>query len=397
MPIPTPFHPRTFKLCTSLKWKDWAGYYSVASFDTSHESEYFAFRHAAGLMDFTPLFKYEVYGPDAAEFLSYVLTKDIRRLQPGNVAYCCWCDDFGKVIDDGTVVRLEEDYFRVTAAEPMYSWFTRHQQGFENVHIEDSTRKYAVLAIQGPTSRDILKQSSDVNLDSLEYFRIARGKLDGVDVVISRTGYTGDLGYEVWVENHHALSVWDALVSLGKPYGIEPAGLDALDVARVEAGFIMNDVDYFSAHHCLIESRKSTPYELGLGWTVDIEREPFVGQRALQAELRDGPKLALVGLEYAWEEYEELCARHALPAQAPSHAWRTPVPLYDGSGRHIGRATSGSWSPILKKALALGTVDSRYKELGTRIKIEATVEYQRHKVTATVVPRPFYNPERKKS
>jgi aminomethyltransferase len=259
MPIPSPFHTRTSELCTSLLWKDWGGYYAVRSYDTYLEREYFAFRHAAGMIDVTPLFKYEVHGPDAAAFLSRVMVKNIAKLEVGQVTYICWCDDMGKVVDDGTVSRLDETYFRVTAAEPSLAWFHRYARGYD-VTIEDSTERLAALSIQGPNSREILKRASDADLDTLGFFRLTRAKLDDLDVIISRTGYTGDLGYEVWIPSEQAVGLWDALIDAGKGYGLEPAGLDALDITRVEAGFIMNGVDYYSANHCLIESRKSTPY-----------------------------------------------------------------------------------------------------------------------------------------
>lgn len=397
MPVPTPFFPRTSQLCTSMFWKEWAGYYAVRSYETCHEREYFALRHAVGLIDVTPLYKYEVYGPDAGALLARVMAKDIRKLNIGQVTYCCWCDDFGKVMDDGTVARLEENYYRVTAAEPSRFWFDKNARGYE-VTIEDSSERLAALAVQGPNARAVLSQVCDKEeIHKLGFFRLLHTELMGHKVVISRTGYTGDLGYEIWLERDHALPIWDAVMSAGKAYGIAPVGLDAMDVARIEAGFIMNGVDYFSAHHCLLESRKSSPFEIGLGWTVNLERESFIGQAALQTEKRQGSPWALVGLVYQWDAFEALCSRFDLPPQVSSQAWRGGIPVYGPLGRQIGYATSGAWSPTLKQNLALATLESGFQKPGTTVDVEVTVEFQRHKIPATVTKTPFFNPQRKRA
>jgi len=348
------------------------------------------------MIDITPLFKYEVNGPDAAAFLAQVMAKDIHKLNVGQVTYCCWCDDDGKLLDDGTVSRINDTYFRVTAAEPNLSWLTRNMATFD-VQIGESTDRIAAVAIQGPCSRDILKSGTDANLDDLSFFRLTEATIDGCNVLITRTGYTGDLGFEVWVPNEQAVRVWDTLLEAGRPFGMLPAGLDALDIARVEAGFLMNGVDYFSANHCLIESRMSTPYESGLGWTVNLDREPFIGQAALREEKAQGPKRRFVGLDLDWVEYERLHAQHKLPPEVCSAAWRSAVPVYNASGDQVGQATSGAWSPTLKKNLALATVSTRYAKLGTVLKMEVTVEYVRHTVSAVVSKRPFFDPPRKRA
>ncbi len=397
MPIPTPFHERTSKLCTSYRWTDWAGYYAVCSYNLPNDSEYYAIRHAAGLIDISPLFKYEVSGTDSAAFLSRFMARDIRKLDVGQAAYCCWCDDRGKIIDDGTVFRLDENRFRVHSAEPMLAWFEQFKRGF-TVTLEDATESIAAVAIQGPTSRDILKPLVDFELDSLAYYRLTAGKLAGMDALISRSGFTGDLGYEIWVENAVAPPLWDALMSAGKPFLLQPAGLDVLDIARIEAGLILNGVDFHNALYCLIESQKSTPFELGLGWTIDLDREAFSGQQALTAEQAGGSRNAWVGLTLDWDEQEALYVRHGLPVQVSTAAWRGGVPVYEIKGsRQIGKATSGTWSPIVKKNLALASLEKAYAQPGTKVKIEYTVEYQRETVTAVVTPMPFYNPEHKKS
>lgn len=396
MPIPTPFHPRTSQLCTSMFYKDWAGYYAVCSYETTHEAEYYAFRHACGLLDATPLYKYEVRGRDAAAFLSRVTVKDIRALKPGQVTYLCWCDTDGKVVDDGTVTCVEPGWYRVTAAEPSLTWFARFTRGYQ-VEIEDVTAVLAALALQGPTSRALLADASDADLDKLKFFRMTRAKIDGRPVFISRTGYTGDLGYEIWTANEHALPVYDALLAHGRHHGLMPAGLNALDVTRIEAGFIMNGVDYHSAHHCLVAARKTSPYELGIGWTVQLEREPFIGQEALRRELSEGSAWQTRGLITDWPAFEALWARYDLPPQVSTQAWRTSIPVYNGAGTQVGYATSGALSPTLKLNLALATLRTEYAGVGDRLFMETTVEHVRHKVPVTVAELPFFNPARKRS
>jgi aminomethyltransferase len=396
VPVPSPFHPRTSALCRSLLWKDWAGYHAVRSYDTYPEREYFAFRHAAGVIDVTPLFKYEIRGREAVDFLAYVLARDARKLKPGRVAYCCWCDERGKLLDDGTVSRLAEDHFRLTAAEPSLAWLRRNAAGFD-VRIDDVTASVAALSVQGPTSRDILREACDADLDKLRFFRHANARFDGFEGVVSRTGYTGDLGYEVWVDAEHACALWDRIADAGRSYGLQPAGLDALDVTRVEAGFLMNGVDYWSANHCLVEFRMSTPYEAGLAWTVHLERDPFLGQEALRAEKRRGPARRFVGLEIDWDETEALFRARALPPEIPHGAWRMSVPLYLPDGSQVGYATSGAWSPMLKKNLALATITAPHGDVGEELHIEMTVEHERHRVKATVCGTPFFDPERKRA
>lgn len=396
MPIPTPFHERTSELCTSWAWKEWAGCLAVRSYDTCHEREYHALRQAAGLIDVSPLLKYEVRGPDAGALLAQVTVRDVRKLRVGRVTYLCWCDDDGKVVDDGTVTRLGERHFRLTANLPSLHWLESYATCYD-VTVSDISESLAALAIQGPRSREIVVELAGPQIETLRFFRATPARIGGIDVVISRTGYTGDLGYELWIDRERALDVWDAAVAAGRPYRLEPAGLDAMDVTRVEAGFVLNGVDYFSAPECLIDSRKSTPVEIGLGRAVELERDPFVGQQALKRESREGATWALVGLEVDWDELEALFAEFGLPPNVPASAWRDPVPVFDARRRQVGQATSGAWSPILKKNLALASVESACSELGTRLRIEVTVEYERRTVAATVVRTPFFDPSRKRA
>ncbi len=398
MPIQTPFFPRTSVLCHSMKYKEWAGYYAVCAYDTSHEPEYYAFRNSAGLLDVTPLFKYRAKGPDAAAFLSRIMVRNISKLEVGRVSYCCWCDDKGKVVDDGTVMRRAENEFFVTSADPSFSWFSRFMRGY-NVELTEISDEIAGLALQGPTSRDILKQVCDADLDNLKFFSTTKAKIAGAEIYISRTGYTGDLGYELWAENKDALKLWDAIMDAGRNYDIRPAGLDALDNTRVEAGLILKDVDYFNSLHALTDDRTSSPYEISLGWTVDLKRAPFNGQAALQTEKEQGSKWAIVGLDIDWPQLEELYYKIGLPPVIGSHAWRSSIPIFTGKDRktQVGYATSGTWSPLLKKNIALATIEKKYDTIGTELQFEVMVEHKRYTVSAIVSKPQFYNPERKTS
>jgi aminomethyltransferase len=397
VPLPTPFHPRTSASCTSLFYKEWAGFYAVRTFDVHHEREYYAFRHSAGLLDVTPLFKYEVRGPDAGRLLSRVSVRGFEDQKHGVVSYVCWCDDDGKVLDDGTVARLDEHHYRVTSADPALRWLERHARGLD-VTREDSSRTLAAVASLGPRARAILRELVGPALDGLRFFRALTTTFERRELTVTRTGYTGDLGYELWIENAGALPLWDALIEAGEPHGLLPAGLDALDVVRVEAGFLLKDVDYYSARGATIPAHKSSPYELGFDWMVKLEREPFVGQAALRREVARGTPRRLVGLTVDWEELEALYDAHGLPPSLPAATSREGVPVYQrGTGRFVGQATSRAWSPTCKAYLALATVESDFALPGTEVDLEVTVEYRRTPCRAVVVERPFFDPERKKA
>lgn len=396
MPIPSPIHPVTAPLCTSMRWKDWAGYYAVCSFDTCSDREYFAFRHAAGLIDVSPLFKYDVTGPDAGAFLAQVMSKDVSKLKPGQITYCCWCDEQGYVIDDGTVWKISATHYRVTAAEPTYAWLERYKRRFQVV-ISDVSAQFAALSLQGPHARFILCALLGNDVSLLPYFRFMEMPYCGSHIIVSRTGYTGDLGFELWTPPELGPTLYQDLLNTGKPFGILACGLDAMDMTRIEAGFIMNGVDYYSANHCMIDARKSSPFELGLDWCVQLDRDPFIGQAALKRAKLAGPKKKLVGLDIDWVELEQAFAKHDLPPEIPQRAWRDGKPIYDQGLAFVGFATSGTWSPTLKKNLALAHVKTDFATLGTKLKFEVTVEYERTPITATVVETPFLNLERKRS
>ncbi|MEE2876595.1 MAG: aminomethyltransferase family protein [Candidatus Neomarinimicrobiota bacterium] len=391
----TPFHERTSVLNQSQEWRRWSGYLSATAYDLTHDIEYYSIRTKAALLDITPLHKYIIEGPDAEHFLDRLVTRNIRLCKVHQVMYTPWCDEDGKQIDDGTIQRLEENRFRLTSAEPNMEWLTQNSAGLEVDIFEDSTAT-ASLALQGPNSRAILNSVADENIDSLKFFWLTDLRIGDIPVVISRTGYTGDLGYELWTSQDNALPLWDRLTEAGAQFGITHTGLHALDMARIEAALILLDVDYISAQHAAIDLRKSSPYELGLGWTVKLNKNNFIGKKALEEEHRNGPEWQLKGIEIEWEPLETLYRKVDLPPQLPGMAWRTSTPLYSGN-EQAGYATSGCWSPILKKYIALAHLKTKYAREGTPVQFEVKVEHFRKTTPARVVKTPFYNPERKRS
>ena len=391
----SPFFDRTSKLNESQEWRRWSGYLSATNYELTHENEYFAIRTKAALLDITPLYKYLIQGPDALRFLDRLVTRNINICKVGQVMYTPWCDEDGKVIDDGTVQRLSERKFRITSAEPNLEWFKYNAAGMD-LTISDDSVNTAALALQGPNSRAILNIVSSDSLDSLKFFWIMETRFGDIPVSISRTGYTGDLGYEIWMDSKDALSVWDFLMDKGKPFGITPTGLQALDIARIEAGLILLDVDYISSRHAIVESRKSSPYELGLGWAVKMKKKDFIGKRALEAELARGSEWEFVGIDIHWTELEDHYRKVGLAPGLPGTAWRTSTPLYKGN-EQVGYATSGCWSPILKRYIALAHVKSEYAQSGSTLDFELKVEHYRKVTPAIVVKTPFFDPERKRS
>jgi aminomethyltransferase len=394
MPVGTAFHERTFSLCESLNYREWSGYYAVSSYEPHHEHEYNAIRNAAALIDISPLFKYRLTGPDATKLVDRVITRDLRKVSVGQVIYTPWCDENGKVIDDGTVSRLEENTYRWTAADPSLRWFRQNASGMK-VEIEDISESVSALALQGPTSGRLLQSLvSDADIANLKYFRVTKATIAGVAVEISRTGYTGDLGYEIWVASDKALRVWDELMTAGRAFDIHPTGMLALDVARVEAGLLLIEVDFNSSKKALIDEQKYSPFEMGLGRLVHLDKNRFIGQAALLAEQKRGHAREIVGLEIDWPAVEGLYENVGLPPAVSAIASRVAVPVFK-DGVQVGKATSSTWSPTLKKMIALATINRQHTRVGTKLQFEITVEAVRHRVLATVVKTPFFNPKRK--
>jgi aminomethyltransferase len=399
MSVGTAFHPRTADLNRKMQWREWSGYFASSVYADFHDIEYNAIREAAALIDVSPLFKYRVSGPDASRLVDRVITRDATKLAPGVVYYTPWCDEHGKVIDDGTVHHLDDGSYRWTAADPQVRWLRMNAAGLD-VEIAEETEAVAALALQGPLSRAVLEAATGESFADLRYFRrrpaTFRSGRTRIPVDVSRTGYTGDLGYELWIPAEHAVAVWDALIAAGDAYGIRPAGMVALDVVRLEAGLILIEVDYTSARHALNPEQNYSPYEIGLGRLVSFDKGDFVGRLALEREQRaGGPARRLVGLQLDWYDIEALYTAQDLPPAISPTVDRSPVPVFAG-GRQVGKATSHGWSPILKQAIALASVPPRYEDVGTKLEVEWTVEGRRGRVEATVVGLPFLGLDRKR-
>lgn len=391
----TPFHERTSALCQPQNWRRWGGYLVVGSYELTIDREYWAIRNAAALIDVTPLMKYMIAGKDAARLLDRVTTRNIQKMKVGQVYYTGWCDDEGKMIDDGTISRLDETTFRMTSADPNLRWLSMNAVGLD-VGITEVTDHVAALSFQGPNTRRVLNLCCENSVDELKYFRLMKNKLGGVPVTISRTGYTGDLGFEIWIDNEDALKVWDALMKAGHDYGIAPVGILAMDMARVEAGLFMIEVDYTSASHAWIDAQRSTPFELSLDWTVNLDKPGyFVGRRALEREKKEGSEWKLVGLDIDWVGMEQLYQEVGLPPQIPGSAVRASLPVSVGE-EQVGYVSTSSWSPLLKKYIALAHIQRPYYELGMDVAMEITVQHHRKQTPAKVVKMPFYEPEWKK-
>jgi aminomethyltransferase len=395
MPIGTPFHTRTSALCASQNWRTWSGYFVASSYDVVHDYEYHAIRNSAALIDVSPLYKYDIRGRDALKLVNRVITRDAAKCAVGQALYSCLCEDDGAVIQDGTLFRLSDDHFRFHLADASLRWLKLNALGMD-VRIEEVSEQLAALALQGPNAFEILRKIVDVDLSQLRFFRFKRGKILEVPVIISRTGYTGDLGYEIWFGAAHAEAIWDLLLEKGKGFGIKPAGMLALDVARLEAGFILLEVDYIGAEKAMIASQKYSPFEIGLGWTVDLKKDHFVGAKALRELNGRAPSRQIVGLEINLSDYEYLFRQTGLPPQFPIAAWRGGVPVYKDE-KQVGHATTGCWSPTLKKYIALATVEQEFNHAGTQLEIEVTVNYVRKTTGVTIVQLPFYDPVRKRA
>ena len=395
MPRGTPFHSRTSALCESYSWRNWSGFLVASSYTLVPEMEYHAIRNAAALLDISPLFKYRISAPDALRLVDRVVTRNMRECRPQQIVYTTWCDERGKTVDDGTLWNLGDGTYRMTSAEPNLKWLQDAGYGMD-VEVEDVSEDLAVVALQGPTSRAILHEPAAGAADKLRFYRFTEAKIGGIPATISRTGYTGDLGYEVWVDRDQAEDLWDTLVRSGRGHGITAAGMLALDIARIEAGFILAEVDYVPSRKAVIDAQRYSPFELSLDWTVAMDKGSFVGRRALQEELRRGVARRIVGVEVDWNAAARFFQEKDLPPEPPKVAWRSNIPLYHGA-LQVGRATSGCWSPLLKKYICIATVDSAYASTGQPLEIEVTVEGERKKAPATVVTRPFFDPERKKA
>jgi aminomethyltransferase len=393
----TAFFEREQELNTKLAWGEWSGYFAAPVYADFHDIEYNAIREAAGVIDITPLYKYEISGPDATGLLDRVMTRDMTKLLVDRVFYSPWCDEEGKVLDDGTITRLARDRYRITAADPCYRWFQLNATGLD-VEIADVSDETAALALQGRLSREVLQDATGQDWTDLRYFGRRMTEIDGVPVDVTRTGYTGDRGYELWMPADRAVSVWDRVFEAGGRFGIHPVGIRAMDVARVEAGLILIEAEYTSARHAVAPEQQYSPFELGFDAFVNFSKtSDFNGRRALLAEQKaGGPERRLVGLHLDWSGIEGMYAKHGLAPAISPYVHREPIPVYK-EGKQVGRTTSTTWGPTIKQMVSLGSVDKGHAPSGTRLSVEWTVEGERGKVGATVVPMPFFDPERKRS
>jgi aminomethyltransferase len=379
------------------RWGEWAGYLAPTMYALDHLHEYHALRTSCALFDVSPLFKYDIRGPGALDLLNRVVVRDVARCRVGQVLYTVWCDDDGKVIDDGTVSRLSEGFFRMTSSLPSLHWLQDNAVGLDAT-IEDVSEEFAGLALQGPTSRDLLQRLMGEDLSGLRFFRCMQGEVASAPALISRTGYTGDLGYEVFVSPEDAGHLWDSIVGIGDAYKLRPAGTVALELARIEAGLLLLDADFISAAQTEFEVQKTSPYDLGLAWMVDLEKDFFVGQESLRREKAHGSRWNTVGLELDTTSLEKFYAEYGMPLHLPQQGWTDAVPCYadEAQRHHIGRGTSGMWSPTLKKYIVMARLDPQHATRGTRIFIEEMIEAISYSVPARVVDMPFFDPPRKK-
>jgi glycine cleavage system T protein (aminomethyltransferase) len=393
----TPFHDRTNALNETQLWSHWSGHLAADRYQMSDKLEYFAVRNAAGLFDSSPLYKYRITGRDAEAFLAGVLARDIRACPPGQAQYTCWLDDRGFVIEDGVILHTGRNEYLLTSAEPNLAYF-EDRVGRVDVAIEEVSRDIGTLALQGPRSRDLLARLVPQMRD-IPYFGVASGEIGGAAVTVSRTGYSGDLGYEVWIERPDALHVWDTLWDSMDGHGVLPFGLAALYMLRIEAGLLLLEADFDSSRYAWNDAHRSTPIELGWAWMfkdLKTDDRAFIGRRALERELADKTsRWAMRGLIVDWRDYDRVYGEAGL-IPPKDH---TPVVedwmLYDDDYQQVGYATSFMYSPMLQRHIAIARVRPDLARLGTKVNLEFTVDHHYEQVAAHVARLPLYNPERK--
>ena len=393
----SPFHERTSAANETGLWEHWANQLAAIKYQASEKFEYFAIRNAAGIFDTSPLFKYRIDGPDAERYLAGVLTRDPRRLAVGRAQYTLWCDDRGFVIEDGVLLRLAEDAFLLTSVEPNLGYF-RDLAGRLDVGIEEISDAFGILSIQGPRARDVLAPIAE-GVAALPYFGVTRAVIGGVDVIVSRTGYTGDLGFEVWVPAANACAVWDAIWAASRGRGVHPFGLQALYMARIEAGLVLLDTDFRSSRFAWTDADRATPIELGLErWFREVATtdRAFIGRDAIRRELEGGTsRWKLTGLVVDWRAWDRIHdAAGLVPPKdhAPVHE---EYYLYDDDLQQVGYATSLMYSPILQRHIALARVPLDRQAPGSRVKLEWPVSHRYEYVDAEVARLPLYDPPRR--
>jgi aminomethyltransferase len=400
MILTTPFHERTAVLNQTGLWEHWSNHLAARRYQLSDKAEYFAVRDSAGIFDASPLFKYRISGRDAEGFLAGMLARDVRACEPGQAQYTCWLDEGGSVVEDGVVLHTASDEYLLTSAEPNYAWFA-DRIGRLDVRLEDVSEAYGVLALQGPRSRRLLARLVPA-VAELPYFGVTSGDIAGAEVTVSRTGFTGDLGYEVWVAGTHALPVWDAVWESVQGYGVQPFGLDALQMLRIEAGLLLLDADFDSSRYAWNDAHRSTPVELGWIWMfrdLAADDRAFIGRRALERELAEGTsRWTMRGLVVDWEDHDRVYDEAGLlPPRDHTPVLEDWMVYADGDrgGAQAGFATSFMYSPVLQRHIAIARVRPDLADPGTPVRLEFTVNHHYEQVTAQVVRLPFFNPERR--
>ena len=377
--LETPFHKRTFEACYNNDWYRWAGY-KIAREYSNTELEYTSMRNTAGVLDITPMHKYDIKGKDAIKFVDKLVTRDVTQIKPNQVMYIIWCNEDGNVIDDGTVFCFDKNHLRIFCAERNLNWFSDTAIGFD-VEVKDVSDSIAALAFQGPLSCKILHLLNVKNIENLKPFFFDNFDINGSKVTISRTGFSGDLGYEIWCNPEEAINVWDSLFKFNRDYKILPAGMNALEMVRIEAGFIQPNADFMSAEQALRPNRMRTPFELGVGWLVDLNKNYFTGKRILNDLKKKPLTKKLVGLDIQGDK----------PAIGSV--------LYDKNRKEIGIVTAGMWSPSLKSNIAFGYVDKDHMKIGSKVFAEIyhpeELEYKKIWAECLVVKKQFFNPQRR--
>jgi len=393
----TPFHERTRALNQTGLWSHWSGHLAADRYQMSDKFEYFAVRNSAGIFDSSPLYKYRIHGPDAERFLAGVLARDIRACPPGHAQYTIWCDDRGFVIEDGVILRHSTDDFLLTAAEPNLAYFS-DLVGRDRVRIEEVTDDLCVLAIQGPRSRDLVSRLVP-DAATLPSFGLTNGTVAGSPVSVSRTGYSGDLGYEMWIPTADGLRVWDTLWESVAGHGVLPFGLSALYMLRIEAGLLLLDVDFASSRFAWTDEDRSTPFELGLGWMLrDLATDDraFIGRRALERELADATsRWRFSGLILDWQDYDRIYDAAGLIPPKDHTPIQEELFVYDDEIRQVGYASSSMYSPMLQRHIALARVRPELARPGTPLRVEVDVNHHYEYVRATAARLPLYNPARR--
>ena len=393
----TPFHERTSALNETGLWSHWSGHLAAQRYQISDKFEYFAVRNSAGIFDSSPLYKYRIHGPDAEGFLAGVLARDVRTCPPGHAQYTIWCDDRGFVVEDGVILRHGPEEFLLTAAEPNLAYF-EDLIGRDDAHIEEVSHDYATLAIQGPRSRDLVTRLVP-GAATIPYFGLTSGSIAGSPVTVSRTGYSGDLGFEIWIEAGDALKVWDSVWESVEGHGVLPFGLDALEMLRIEAGLLLLDVDFGSSRYAWTDEDRSSPFEIGLGWMLrDLAADDraFIGRRALERELADGTsRWRFTGLVLDWQDYDRIYNGAGLIPPKDHTPIVEELFVYDDEIRQVGYSTSFMYSPILQRHIAMARVRPDLATPGSDVRLEVDVNHRYEYVKARTARMPLYNPARK--